>query len=193
MSRSRYDCTMEKLKDLHQFWFEKIEISNPYYERKVPQWFSGKDASFDLTCRENFSHLLDKFIIDGFIKNKSTPQEYLAQILLLDQIPRNSFRGSAEAFAFDDLALKLCLEALGTQAEMGLSFPEKLFLYLPLEHSEDSIMQDLSVTKYTELHKNSPSEIKKWTALALKKAVEHQEMIAEFGRFPARDRALNRL
>jgi uncharacterized protein (DUF924 family) len=190
---NRYDWVMKKLKELHQFWFDKIEISNNYYERKVPQWFFGKDVSFDLACRENFSSLLDKFIINDFIKNQSTPQDYLSLVLLLDQIPRNSFRGSAKAFAFDELALQLCLEALGTQTEMQLSFPEKLFLYLPLEHSENSIMQDLSVKKYTELHENSPLEIKKWTELALKKAFEHQSTIIEFGRFPSRDRVMNRL
>lgn len=183
---------MEKLKELHFFWFDEIEITDEYYEKKVPQWFFGKDPAFDMACKDRFSSLLKNTEEMIGVAPSLSSRDYLSFVILLDQIPRNSYRGTQEAFAFDSLALKLCLDSFEAKREKDLSFPEKLFLYLPLEHSEDLLMQKLSVEKYYQLHLESPMEIKKWTELALKKAKEHKETIETHGRFPSRDLALNR-
>ena len=183
---------MEPLRALHQFWFGEIEVKHSYYEKKASQWFFEKDSEFDLACKEQFSPLLDQFDINELFLDELSAQDYLSLVILFDQIPRNSFRGHAKAFSFDHIALHLCVRALGTPKETELSFPERLFLYLPLEHSEDDIIQEVSVTKYGELYATSPEEIKKWMEMALTRAHEHKKIIEEFGRFPSRDLALGR-
>lgn len=172
-----------KLSELHTFWFDEIKIDDEYYQRKVFQWFFGKDPLFDSACKDKFSSWLDKIDLSSSFLETLSSRDYLALVILLDQIPRNSFRGSKMAFVFDSIAQNLCLNALGTSREKELLLPEKMFLYMPLEHAEDKEIQKLSVEKFREFHEAAPAEIKKWTLLALEKAHEHQATILEFGSF----------
>jgi uncharacterized protein (DUF924 family) len=177
------------LLELHTFWFEDIALSEAYYSRKVHQWFFSGDQQFDELCKERFSPWIFSLSLEKMSLETLSPKEYLGLILLLDQIPRNSFRGSHKAFRFDFLAQELTLRALGTAHEKKLSLPEKMFLYMPLEHAENVSLQELSVEKFAELHAKAPIEIQKWTELALHKAKEHKETIQRYGCFPKRVRA----
>ncbi|MDK2125477.1 DUF924 family protein [Parachitinimonas caeni] len=186
---------MINLLALHKFWFGSIEINDAYYQSKVPLWFLGPDTHFDRACRDNFAPWLEQLVISGddyFANALNSPepllaaQRYVATVILFDQIPRNAFRGQARAFAYDHIALQLCLAALGTELETRLSYPERLFLYLPLEHAEDLRLQDLSVQTFEALHANAPAPIVRWTQLALDKAIEHRNTIATHGCFPHR-------
>lgn len=166
---------------LHDFWFGSIEVTPEYYERQIKRWFWRKDQELDTKCRDIYSPLLQKeFLIP------ENSKDYLSLILLLDQIPRNAFRGSAKAFDHDHFAQKLSLAALGTKYEAELSLPERIFLYMPLEHAEDLKLQELSVEKFFELHRLAPPEIRSWTQLGVDKAIEHRKTIQEFGHFPSR-------
>lgn len=167
--------------DLHTLWFEKIDITRSYYDRQIPRWFMGKDPRLDEILRLNFAPKLERLLPEV-----NSPRELLSQILLLDQVPRNSFRNSPRAYAYDHLARKLALSALGTEMEAGLSLPERIFLYLPFQHAEDKHLQDLSVEKFFELHRLAPKEIRSWTQLGVDKAIGHRKTILEFGRFPWR-------
>ena len=172
---------------LHFFWFGEIAETADYYQVRVPRWFFGQDAGFDRACQSFtplFSHINP---LPG-----KTPREHLAKILLFDQIPRNSYRESPMAHAFDLTAWHLTLEALDTSLERELTFPEKMFLYMPLEHAEDADLQRLSVAKFDELHRHAPEGIRSWTQLALNKVHEHRETIIRFGRFPQRNKRLGR-
>lgn len=171
------------MKELYEFWFEDIEVTPAYYEKQIRRWFWGTNPEFDQVCRESFAPLLeDEFFIP------EDPKEYLTLILLLDQIPRNAFRGTSRAYEFDHFAQKLTLAALGTKFESELSLPERIFLYMPLEHAEDLSLQDLSVEKFFELHRLAPPEIRSWTQLGVDKAIEHRKTIVENGYFPGRSR-----
>ncbi len=171
--------------NLHQYWFGNIEITPEYYERQLKRWFWGKDTELDRACREEFAPLLEKeFLIP------ENSRDYLSLILLLDQVPRNAFRGSSRAYDYDHFAQKLSLAALGTKFESELTLPERIFLYMPLEHAEDIKLQELSVEKFFELHRLAPAEIQSWTQLGLDKAIEHLKTIQDVGHFPARSRKL---
>ncbi len=159
--------------NLRDFWFGNISLTPHYYEFQVVRWFYGQDRKFDLECAK----FLDEETSDP-----------LTQILIWDQLPRNVFRGSAEAYTKDVLAQKLCLKMLDTDYERSLSLPERMFLYMPLEHAEDIHLQELSVEKFYALHIEAPEIIKPWTHLALKKAIEHMKTVREFGCFPKRPR-----
>ena len=174
------------LNALHRFWFDEIRIENAYYDKKVPIWFMGADPHFDQDCTQRFSHYIDEITPNENFLAELDTQEYLALILLFDQIPRNVFRNSKLAYAFDSIAQTLCLDALNSPRETQLSFPERLFLYMPLEHAENLELQNLCVTKFIQLHLESPPTIKKWTQLALEKALEHRATIRKHGCFPLR-------
>lgn len=157
--------------NLREFWFGNIELTPEYYGPQIIRWFYGQDPQFDKDCEK-------------FIDEKTN--DPLTQILIWDQLPRNVYRGSAQAFATDHLAQKLTLSLLDTDYEKDLHLPEKMFLYLPLEHAEDIKLQELSVEKFYHLHIEAPDVIKPWTQLALTKAIEHMKTVREFGFFPKR-------
>lgn len=180
--------SLKKLIELHLFWFDEIKIEHNYYQKKVGQWFMGRDPHFNLASTERFSSLLDLSIITQFPHENLSSKEYLALLILFDQIPRNTYKNDKRAYAFDSLAQELCLNALGGEIEKELSLPERMFLYMPLEHAEDRELQKLSVEKFTLNHQEAPESIKKWTRLALDKAYEHKATIDEFGHFPHRVR-----
>lgn len=150
-----------------------------FWRHAGPQrWFS-KSASFDATFRSRFyeAHYAAarRELEDWLIQ----PTAALALILLLDQYPRNAFRGTAHMFATDSLALtyaRLCLRHLD-QIEPAL----RNFICLPFMHAEDLNIQEESVTLYT---KHVPSSLN-W-------AVEHRNIMARFGRFPHRNFVLGR-
>lgn len=167
--------------NLHEFWFGNIEITSAYYEKQLKRWFWGNDQQLDQVCRETFAPKLE----EGFLVPDNA-KDYLSLILLLDQVPRNSFRGSSRAFQFDHFAQKLTLAALGTKFESELTLPERIFLYMPLEHAEDPDLQELSMEKFYELHRLAPIEIKSWTQLGVDKAIDHRKTILKHGRFPKR-------
>jgi uncharacterized protein (DUF924 family) len=101
---------------------------------------------------------------------------------VLDQFSRNVYRGSAQAFAGDDLARQLAREAIACGEDAKLSAEERLFLYLPFEHSEELADQELAVHLVEQLENGE------WTRYAL----AHRDLIARFGRFPHRNAALGR-
>lgn len=159
--------------NLREFWFGHIELTPEYYDRQVKRWFYGLDKKFDEDCAL-------------FINTKT--HDPLTQILLWDQLPRNVYRHSPKAFESDQFAQKLALSLIGTDYEEELTLPERMFLYMPLEHAEDIKLQEMSVEKFYELHIQAPDAIKPWTQLALSKAIEHMKTIREFGIFPKRAR-----
>ena len=106
----------------------------------------------------------------------------LALLILLDQIPRNVFRGSAHAWAADPLARHYASRALDAGFDQQVDADLRLFFYMPFEHSESLADQERSVA----LHRTLPGkDADAW-------AVKHYDVIAKFGRFPHRNAALGR-
>jgi uncharacterized protein (DUF924 family) len=112
----------------------------------------------------------------------TTPVGGLALIVVLDQFPRNMFRRRGRAFASDAKARHIATAALGRGFDAGLQAVERLFMYLPFEHSEDMADQERSVALFPALGNET------WTD----SAVRHRDIIARFGRFPHRNAALGR-
>ena len=143
-------------------------------------WFK-KDAAFDARCAafEAQHHAAARGELDAW---RSDAEGALALVLLLDQIPRNIFRGSAHAFATDGLARTIALEAIARGHDHATPMPLRLFFYLPLEHAEDIALQNRCV----DLVRAAGDES------YLRYAQLHKDIIARFNRFPHRNAALGR-
>lgn len=144
-------------------------------------WFNGGEA-FDRQCEDRFlpAHLAAaRGECESWLE---TAEGTLALLLLLDQIPRNVFRGSGHAFASDGLARHYADRALAAGHDAGFETSLRAFFYLPFEHSEDLADQRRSVALFTALG----------DANYLDYAVAHLQVIEHFGRFPHRNHALGR-
>ena len=114
-------------------------------------------------------------------------------IILFDQVPRNAYRGTAAAFAFDREALALTVEGLQLAADAALDPIERLFFYLPLEHAESLEAQDAAIAAFERLVERSAGGACATTARTRAGyAHKHRDLIAKFGRFPHRNAVLKR-
>lgn len=150
------------------------------------QWFAKK-AAFDDAIRLKFEpvhHAAARGQYDAWM---DSPDGALALVVLLDQFPRNMYRGSAHAFATDPLALRIAGGALERGFMDSIAPILRPFIHLPFTHSEDLADQDRSVS-LGEAHDAETGDIK-----TLKYAVIHREVIRRFGRFPHRNKALGRI
>lgn len=121
-----------------------------------------------------------------------TPRGRLALIILLDQFSRYTHPQSAIAFSHDDEAQRLCVEGLDQKMDQSLTLIERVFFYMPLVHAESSDYQERSIRLYQELVSLSMSETTQIYQLFLAYAYAHFRVIKEFGRFPQRNKVLNR-
>lgn len=159
-----------------RFWFgERAERGT---SRR--QWF-GKNAAFDDEIRARFLPLIEQAAAGRLARWKESARQCLALVVLLDQFPRNVFRGTARAFAADSLAREVARHALAQGYDRDLPAVEKTFFYLPFEHGESLADQELSC----ELMKPLGEEALHW-------ALKHKEIIERFGRFPHRNAILGR-
>ncbi|MCD9028772.1 DUF924 family protein [Luteimonas sp. BDR2-5] len=145
------------------------------------KWFNGGEA-FDRECDAvlRATHFAAaRRELDGWLDSADGG---LALLLLLDQIPRNIFRGSAHAFATDPLALHFARRFVDAGLDRAVDDDLRAFVYLPFEHSEAFDDQHRSVALFDAL---GNAEYRKY-------AQAHLDVIAEFGRFPHRNRALGR-
>lgn len=168
--------------DILNFWFSEL---------KPAQWFNGGPAVDDL-IRNRFEPLIDTIASGAHMDWLATAQGKLASILVLDQFPRNLYRATAQAFAYDDQALKITLDGIARGEDMTLGVHERAFFYLPLEHREEQSFQDRSLERFANLTLCASDDEKKAARSYLTYAWRHYAIIAQFGRYPHRNRALGR-
>ena len=161
------------------FWFGE----GADYGKRHQRWFE-KSAALDAEVTQRYRDLCDK--LARAPEWLDTPRERLARIIVLDQFPRHIHRGTARAFAADGLALATARLALERGDDASLSPVERLFLYLPFEHSE--ALEDQQ--RACELMK--PLAAFPETDDAYRYAIAHRDVIQRFARFPHRNSILGR-
>jgi uncharacterized protein (DUF924 family) len=174
---------MSKVSQILQFWFGPPD--SPSAER-VQNWWFTSTPEIDRQMAELFAadcELAAAGYLDGW---QEAAPSCLALLLLLDQMPRNLFRGQAKAYSTDAPALAIADRALGAKFDQELAIVERYFFYLPLQHSEVLADQDRSVALFQAL----PEHPEKARAMAA--ADLHRWLIEEFGRFPHRNAVLGR-
>ncbi len=170
-------------RDVIEFWFGAPGSAERGLPRKA--WFE-KSAGFDVAIRDRFLAVFEAAEAGRLDAWGRTPLAALALVIVLDQFPRNMFRGSPRAFATDPRALHLGRRIV-EQGFDGAYLPvERIFAYLPFEHAEDIAMQRQSLALFATLAPE-PSG-----ARYLDFARRHHDVIARFGRFPHRNEILGR-
>jgi uncharacterized protein (DUF924 family) len=169
--------------DVLAFWFGRRD--DPDHGRFREFWFRGP-PEFDGLVRERFLADHEAAVAGALDALRESARGSLAMVLLLDQFPRNMFRGNARAFATDPHALAVADEALVRGFDRDLGTLQRLFLYLPFEHSEslDVQLQSVALIGGLDDHEN--------TERSMQSAHRHLEIIERFGRFPHRNAVLGR-
>jgi uncharacterized protein (DUF924 family) len=166
--------TSHRADEVLRFWFGDASERGKAHKR----WFE-KNSTFDAEVRARFLPLYEVLATnDDWL---SRPDYCLARIVVLDQFPRNMFRGSPRAFAADAKALAAARYAVEKGLERDMLTVEKQFVYLPFEHSESLADQ----VRACELMQPLGDDLYDW-------AVRHRRIIERFGRFPHRNEILGR-
>ncbi len=156
-----------------RFWLDEVGPEG---------WYAGGEA-LDQMCRSRFLGLWERGAQGELDDWACGPRGALGLVVLLDQLPRNMFRGDARAFASDGRALANAKDAINRGLDLQVADPERQFLYMPLMHSEIMADQDRSVRLFLLRIAGRDS---------LKHAIAHRAVIRRFGRFPYRNAALGR-
>lgn len=168
---------MLRAEDILAFWFKETDKKH---------WFKASDA-FDADVRSRFEtkavNLASILLMNTQHHWESTPEGSLALILAMDQFPRNMYRGTPGAFAWDDLALGVAQRMVKDFQDLKIPQELRAFIYMPFMHSEDIIIQD----KCVEL-----CDARLEDENTLFHAKEHRKIIQTFGRFPHRNAILGR-
>lgn len=158
--------------DVIDFWFEEI---------KPEQWWEKK-ATFDKKIITKFSKIYEQAAAGELLNWRYKPLSSLAEIIILDQFPRNMFRDKKQAFATDIIAVCLAQTAIEKGFDKDLTTHQRAFMYMPLMHSESA-----EVHKSAELLFSAPG-----MENYLKFEIMHKEIIDLFGRYPHRNKILGR-
>ena len=157
------------------------EVLSFWFDLQPEQWWKA-DPTLDETVRTHFLELWEE-------QRENLPEHFLgssrdalAAVILFDQLPRNMFRGHADQFSTDPLGLAIAGGAVERGYDDGLSRDERVFLYMPFQHSEDLEDQRRSLALFTALGSD----------YHLGYAKKHYEVIERFGRFPHRNPILAR-
>jgi uncharacterized protein (DUF924 family) len=191
---------------IREFWFGRA-LTGPLQahaemtsrslalSRRVSLWF-GEDAQAqsqqDETVRHEFGNLVERAGRGELNSWADSPRRRLSLIILLDQFPRQIYRGTPHAFEYDPQALNLVLSGMQSAADGALNIIERIFFYMPLQHAESMEVQDESVGAFKRLVADSPGELRATFEASLQSAEDHRDIIRQFGRFPHRNRLLGR-
>ena len=175
---------MSDIAEVLAFWFGAPDSPERGRPRKC--WFEKSEA-FDAEVRSRFLKLYKRAVAGKLSRWERTPLAALALAVVVDQFPRNMFRGQARAFAADPLALRVARRMLSRGFDGLLRPVERWFVYLPFEHAEDLAAQRRSIALFGNLAGYPDG------AGAMDYAQRHYTIIARFGRFPHRNAMLGRV
>ena len=190
------------------FWFANNRWSSPEHrpaksaatdESDFKRWFRSS-PELDKQVRDNFEADLARLTADDYRypNDLDEPEHLLACIIALDQFPRNIYRQDPRAFSFDYKAKEYSEELIQHQGDRQLPYMDRAFVYLPFEHSENLDDQDKCVNYCQQLYDEAKQDAtcdEKMLGLIQtlgKFALEHREVIQQFGRFPHRNAVLGR-
>lgn len=162
-----------RLHEVNSFWFDELSEKD---------WWM-KSEELDLAIKNRFGDLHQLAKADELREWRITPENRLAEIIILDQFSRNIYRGLPESFASDPQALRLAKEAVARGDDQKLPKRQRQFLYLPYMHSESLDIHDQAVLLFEKLGFEGSVRFEQ----------AHRDIIAKFGRYPHRNAILGRV
>lgn len=171
------------MNEVLDFWFGRS--NSPEFGKVQNKWFE-KNLAFDEKVRSGFLSQYELAASGQLDSWQESPESCLALIILLDQFPRNMFRGTPQAFATDSKALAAAEQAVKNNFDRQLLPVQRWFIYLPFEHSENLEHQQKSVELFSNLQGEPDSES------VINYAIRHLKIIERFGRFPHRNEIIGR-
>jgi uncharacterized protein (DUF924 family) len=174
---------MERWREIYDFWFGAPGSDERGTARDM--WFGG-GPEVDREIRERFEDDYRRAAAGGYSDWRNARESALALVVTLDQFPRNIYRGDPRSFAADAEARAVARHIVAQPWHAGLLAVERVFAYLPFEHSEDLADQRRSVELFESIGPHSERE--NW----IDYAVRHLEIVERFGRFPHRNAILGR-
>lgn len=172
-----------KVEEILEFWFGAPQSPDYGVERSF--WFT-KSQEFDRQVSDRFLQTYTQAAKGELDSWQDLPKSCLALLLLLDQFPRNMFRGTPKSFATDAKALAVAKSAVAKGFDQNLLPVQRWFIYLPFEHSENLADQQRCVDLFASLTGDPDS------AKTIDYALRHKAVIERFGRFPHRNKILGR-
>ena len=181
----------DPIEDVLDFWFGEVNelgCSSPEHRKR---WWTKSD-SFDEAIKSHFLSDYEAVIAGDREMWRNTARGALAYIIALDQFSRNMFRGTPEMFAADELAREACREGLDAGFDAELAFDERVFFYLPLEHSESMDDHQRCLEVFGDLVECAPEPLAADAKNYLDYAKAHLAIVQRFGRYPHRNQTLGR-
>lgn len=170
------------------------EIYHFWFSLSIKEWFSGKDKKIDKHIHDKFNNIIHIARLKKLEGWKKSPKSLLALIILLDQFPRNAYRGTKKAYTHSEYTIKLAHYGF-TKFRNHYNILEIMFLLLPFQHSELIIQQKHGIEYLYQIFREKKMKTiddLKYLNLALYHQIEHYEVIKKFGRFPKRNKILKR-
>ena len=181
---------MQIHREILDFWFGEI-VNGDVTSDLNKLWWSGQ-PDIDATIKTRFEETLLKANLEDLSSWEASAEHYLAFIILFDQCPLNIYRKTRKAYDLAGHGLELCLTGLDLGLDQKLAPIQRVFFYLPLEHSESLDHQNRSVALFKQLVETTSGALKEKMRGFRAFAVEHRDIVAEFGRFPHRNAVLER-
>ena len=178
------------LRDAYLDWFGELEIANRLQPREIQMWM-GQSDDLDRRVLETYGEHIPVAAGTTWDLDSLSREEALGLLVLLDQFPRNIFRTSGEAFAYDPLARGLARQLIDGGIER-FHFIERFLLHLPFVHSEDVADQDYAILLSADLAVNGPESLQEQHRRILDFDTKHRDLIRRFGRYPHRNAMLGR-
>lgn len=178
--------------EIFNFWFGDLSTPDATIAGRQAGLWWGKDATVDADIRRRFEGLVGQAGNGELEGWKNTPEDSLALILLLDQFPRNIWRDSAGMYRYDEIARARSAEGIEAGIDQALRPIQRVFFYLPLEHSEDIEDQLWCVDLMRALARSVPGDQRPVFDGFVEYAEAHHCVIEQFDRFPHRNAILGR-
>jgi uncharacterized protein (DUF924 family) len=181
----------DPIENVLDFWFGELNelgCSSPEHRKR---WWTKSDA-FDEAIKSQFLREYEAVVAGERESWRNTERGTLAYIIVLDQFSRNMFRGTPEVFTADELAREACREGLDVGFDAELEFDERVFFYLPLEHSESMDDHERGLEIFRDLLSSAPEPLEADAKNYLDFAKAHRVIVERFGRYPHRNATLGR-
>ena len=190
-SQSEERAMTDRIETILDFWFGDLDEHGCASPNQRKFWWQKSDE-FDRTIRDQYLADYEAIVAGERDAWRSTPRGALATIIVLDQFSRNMFRDTPEMYAADPLAREVCHEGLDEGFDEDLAFDERVFFYMPLQHSEYVSDHERCRALFTELRDQAPENLSADAENYLEYARQHRVIVERFGRYPHRNQLLGR-